>query len=95
MASKGSRVVGVVNFNRAIEKLLLEYGEEVNKVLDKSVETVAEAAADKLRGHRKFNPSRRPTGKYADSWKAEKFAKGLLDLLLILIGMVFVYFGSR
>lgn len=76
MASKGSRVVGVVNFNRAIEKLLLEYGEEVNKVLDKSVEVVAEAAADKLRGHRKFNPSRRPTGVYADSWKAEKYAKG-------------------
>ena len=68
--------IGVINFNKAIEEMLLEYGEEVNTVLDKSVETVAEAAADKLRGHRKFNPSRRPTGKYADSWKAEKFAKG-------------------
>ena len=71
-----NRVIGAVDFSRTIENLLLEYGEEVNKVLDKSVETVAEAAADKLRGHRKFNPDRRPTGKYAASWKAEKLQKG-------------------
>lgn len=68
--------VGAINFNKAIEKLLLEYGEEVNTVLDKSVETVAEAAADKLRGHRKFNPRRSPSGVYADSWAAEKTLKG-------------------
>lgn len=71
-----SRIIGIVDFSRTMENLLLEYGEEVNKVLDKSVETVAEAAADKLRGHRKFNPDRRPTGKYAASWKAEKLQKG-------------------
>lgn len=65
-----------IDFDRAIEKLLLEYGEEVNEVLDTSVGVVAEAAADKLRGHRKFNPSRHPSGDYAASWKAEKIAKG-------------------
>lgn len=65
-----------IDFDKAIENILLEYGEEVNKVLETAVGTVAEASADKLRGHRKFNPRRNPTGKYADSWTAEKVAKG-------------------
>ena len=70
-----SKTIRAINFNKAIEKMLLEYGEEVNTVLNKSVETVAEDAADKLRGHRKFNPSRNPTGKYAESWVTEQVTK--------------------
>ena len=65
-----------IDFDKAIEKILLEYGEEVNDVLDTAVSVVAEDAAVKLRGHRKFNPRRHPSGAYADSWKAEQIAKG-------------------
>lgn len=65
-----------INFDRAIEGILLEYGEEVNAVLDKAVSSVAEDSAIKLRGHRKFNPRRNPSGKYAESWKAEQVTKG-------------------
>lgn len=72
MASKRIRAI---DLQRAVEKVLEQYGEKANSVMDKSVETVAQAAADKLRGHRKFNPRRNPSGKYAASWVADRTEK--------------------
>lgn len=65
-----------IDFDKAIEKVLLEYGEEVNEALETSVSTVASEAAEKLKAKTVFNPERHPTGKYAASWISEQIAKG-------------------
>lgn len=82
-----TKKIGAVDFSKTIETMLLEYGEKVNEVLDKSVETVAEAAADKLRGHRRFSPKGHATGRYAESWKADKQTKGRIYTRWVIVNV--------
>ena len=71
-----SKKVKPIDFDRAIQKVLEEYGEEANKVLETSVGVVAESAAEKLRSIKTFAGNGHPTGKYSASWIAEQIQKG-------------------
>lgn len=63
--------IGILNLDSTIEKILADYGEDAYKVLDKSVDRVAQEATDKLKAVQ-FKTG----GEYSKSWVADKEPSG-------------------
>lgn len=68
-----------INLEQAIQAVLNEYGDDVYKVLDNCVDTVAEEAKEKLQNVSSFAPGGKPTGAYSKSWINEKLPVGKLN----------------
>lgn len=68
-----------INLEQAIQAVLNEYGDDVYKVLDNCVDTVAEEAKEKLQNVSSFAPGGNPTGAYSKSWINEKLPVGKLN----------------
>lgn len=76
MASK--KIKGI-NFDKAVQKVLQEYGEEVLENMGEAISTVADEAVDKLKAVATFAPNGSPTGDYSRSWVQEERRTGRLS----------------
>ena len=63
--------IGMLNLDSTIEKILADYGEDAYKVLDQSVDRVAEEATNKLRA-----VNFKTGGEYSASWVNDKEPSG-------------------
>lgn len=76
MASK--KIKGI-NFDKAVQKVLQEYGEEVLENMGEAISAVADGAVDKLKAVATFAPNGNPTGEYSRSWVQEERRTGRLS----------------
>jgi hypothetical protein len=67
-----------IDFDKAVSKVLQEYGESVNEVLGDAIINVSEQAVAKLKAVAKFAPNRTPTGEYSASWTMTEQRTGRL-----------------
>lgn len=63
--------IGILNLDSTIEQILADYGEDAYKVLDKSVDRVAEEATRKLQA-----VNFKTGGEYSRSWVNDKEPSG-------------------
>ena len=68
-----TKVVGVINFEKELRRLLSEYGVEVRKIANDYVEEASDIAVKMLK-----EDSKKRTGEYASDWaKKEQYYRGL------------------
>ena len=70
--ARRKKTIKPINLEATIQELLNEYGDDVYKCLDKSVDEVAEEAKLKLQQVSSFAPGGNPSGAYSKSWINEK-----------------------
>lgn len=68
-----------LDFDKAINAVLSEYGEQVLEVMDDAIKTVADEAVDKLKSVQTFADDGHPTGEYSASWQSEDVKTGRLS----------------
>ena len=71
--------VGILNLQQALDEVLKQYGDDVYKVLDKSVEEVADKATQKLRSVTHWKNSK-PNSAYSKDWTVDSFRAGRLGV---------------
>lgn len=64
--------VGILDLESVLKDMLVEYGDDVYKVLDTAVNEVADESVQRLHGGGSYGG----TGKYNSGWKAEDAPKG-------------------
>lgn len=74
-----SKKIKLIDFDKAIMDVLSQYGEQVNEVMDESIDSVSKQAVEKLQSVQTFAPNGNPTGAYSASWKAEEIKTGRLS----------------
>lgn len=70
MASRRKRI-SPMDFDRAVEQALSEFGEEVYDVMNKVIEDATISTTLELQQVRRFAPGGRPSGAYSSDWTFE------------------------
>lgn len=70
-----SKIVGILNLDKAMKDILNEYGDEVYEVLGKAVDEVSDEAVKKLQAGGSFGG----TGAYKKDWVADDIPTGRLS----------------
>lgn len=72
------RKIGPLDFTKAVDSVLKEYGDEAYDVMEVCIEEVADEATDKLRAVNHFKND--GTGAYAGSWINDEISKTVLSV---------------
>ena len=64
------KTVKAINFDKAVDELLKEYGDDVYKVLKESIDEVSKEAVDRLKAVNSFGAKKKThiTGAYSADW---------------------------